>query len=300
MLVIVIVIGIAILVATVSRLAARRWFESSNRLRHRRSAEGIVMGAEPIERLGEGDAGVLLLHGFGDTPQTVQAVADHLHALGYGVLAPLLPGHGRSLSEFVGSSASEWISASRSALERLGRQHSRVGIIGLSMGGAIAVILASGKNEVASLTLLSPYLTMPLLLRRLVRWRRVVAWLLPYFPGLGERSIQDEHAASKSLAYGALNAEALAELAAIVDEATVALPSVQLPVLMIQSREDNRIAEADARRSFDLIGSPNKKLVWISGSGHVITVDRERDRVVAEVAGFLETALPLNVRATRR
>jgi len=299
MLVIAIVICIALLAAVGSRFAARRWFENSNQWRHRRNSGGIVVGAEAIDLSGDGDAAVLLLHGFGDTPQTLRPVADRLHSLGYGVLAPLLPGHGRSLAEFARSSAADWIDESRAALNLLNQRHTRVGIVGLSMGAAVAVILASEAPGVVTLTLLSPYLTMPRSLRRLVSWRRVVEWLLPYFPGFGNRSIQDERAAAESLAYGALNATVLAELAAMVDRAAMALPALVVPVLMIQSREDNRIAEPDAMHAFERIGSPGKKLVWITGSGHVITVDRERDRVLAEIAGWLEKTLPVSVRAAR-
>lgn len=299
MLVISIVIGITLLVAAGSRFAARAWFENSNQWRHRRNAEGIVVGAEPIDLSGDGDAAVLLLHGFGDTPQTLRPVADHLHSLGYGVLAPLLPGHGRSLAEFVRSSASDWIRESRTALELLNERHARVGIVGLSMGGAIAAILASEKPGVVTLTLLSPYLTMPRSVRRLANWPRVMGWLLPYFPGLGDRSIQDARAAAESLAYGVLNAKVLAELTAVVDQAALSLPALGLPILMIQSRQDNRITEPDAARAFEQIGSASKKLVWISGSGHVITVDRERDRVLAEIASWLAKTLPVSERAAR-
>ena len=58
---------------------------------------------------------VLLLHGFGDTPQTLHYVADALHAAGYTVRAPLLPGHGRTLAAFGATRAKQWISAARDA-----------------------------------------------------------------------------------------------------------------------------------------------------------------------------------------
>lgn len=289
------VIGIALLVATGSRFATRRWFEHANQWSHRRSAAGIILGAESIELAGAGDAAVLLLHGFGDTPQTLRPVADRLHALGYSVSAPLLPGHGRSLAEFVRTSAPDWTEEARAALNALSGRHPKVGIVGLSMGGALAAILASERRDIVALILLSPYVSMPRSIRRLVRWRRVVDWIVPYFPGLGERSIQDERAAEESLAYGALNASVLAELAIVVDQAARALPRIELPVLMIQSREDNRIPEKAAARVFERIGSFRKRLVWISGSGHVITVDRERERVLTEISLWMEGMLPSGV-----
>jgi esterase/lipase len=57
---------------------------------------------------------------------------------------------------------------------------------------------------------------------------------------------------------------------------------------MIQSREDNRIAPADAQRAFDRLGAKEKRLVWTSGAGHVITVDYGRERVFELLAEWLE------------
>lgn len=296
---VIVIIGIVMLIGASARLAASRWFESANRQSHPRTANGVMLGAEPIEMPGDSDAGVLLIHGFGDTPQTLHPVADHLHALGYGVLAPLLPGHGRSLREFVRSNTEEWLAESRTALDRLNARYARVGIVGLSMGGAIAVILAVESPNTAALTLLSPYLTMPEFVRRVSRWPRVMSWLLPYFPGFGDRSIHDGRAAAESRAYGAMNAKVLGELATIVDRAAAVLGALELPVLMIQSRQDNRIPEVAGAQTFARIGSSNKKMVWISESGHVITVDRDRDRVLSEVAEWLVKTMPVTERSAK-
>lgn len=293
---VIIIIGITVLIAVASRIAAREWFERANLGKLPRNADGIIVGAEPLELPGTGDAALLLIHGFGDTPQTLRILAEHLHSLGYTVRVPLLTGHGRSLSTFVETTATQWIEDVNGAFVDLHREYARVGIVGLSMGGALAVILARQQRDAQTLTLLSPYVTTPGFVRKISQWPRAVGWLLPYFPGLGERSIRDSEAATASLAYGALNATVLGQLTAVVDRAAAALPELELPVLMIQSRQDNRIPEAAAARTFERIGSPQKEMVWMANSGHVITVDRERDRVKELVADWLATQLPLKQR----
>jgi len=57
------------------------------------SAYNIIPGAYAIDLDRSGSRGVLLLHGFGDSPQTLWLLANDLHATGFGVRAPLLPGH---------------------------------------------------------------------------------------------------------------------------------------------------------------------------------------------------------------
>src|SRR5712675_1257364 len=102
----------------------------------------VLKGAETIDLQEEGSPGVLLLHGFGDTPQTLALLARKLHKSGFSVYVPLLPGHGRKMDAFGKSRATDWISAARRALADMRRRHESVSVVGLSMGGALGVIIA--------------------------------------------------------------------------------------------------------------------------------------------------------------
>src|SRR5712671_469714 len=125
----------------------------------------VIKGAETIDMQEEGSHGVLLLHGFGDTPQTLSVLARRLHKAGYGVFVPLLPGHGRTMYAFTRSRADEWIDAARHSLLEMRGRYDGVSVVGLSMGGAIAVILAEEFTDISSLVLIATYLGMPLALR---------------------------------------------------------------------------------------------------------------------------------------
>jgi esterase/lipase len=71
--------------------------------------------------------------------------------------------------------------------------------------------------------------------------------------------------------------------------AVAALPRVVAPTLMIQSREDNRLSVVDAERAFALLGAREKRLEWITGAAHVITVDYGRDAVIASLTSWMES-----------
>src|SRR5882762_3387772 len=133
--------------------------------RHDTDTGRVIKGAETIDMQEEGSHGVLLLHGFGDTPQTLSSLARRLHKSGYGVFAPLLPGHGRTMYAFTRSRADEWIDAARRSLLEMRGRYDAVSVVGLSMGGAIAVILAAEFIDITSLVLIAPYLGMPRTLR---------------------------------------------------------------------------------------------------------------------------------------
>ena len=91
----------------------------------------------------DGPRGVLLVHGFGDTPQTLRYLADNLHAHGYDVRVPLLPGHGRSVSSFDSTPHTAWLDAVRAELLAMRARVPWVALGGLSMGGALSAIVAA-------------------------------------------------------------------------------------------------------------------------------------------------------------
>ena len=53
-------------------------------------------------------AGVLLLHGFGGSPCSLQELAQRLVDQGYTVALPLLAGHGRTPEDMEASRWTEW------------------------------------------------------------------------------------------------------------------------------------------------------------------------------------------------
>lgn len=251
-------------------------------------ADGVIAGASPI-RLGDATAerGALLLHGFGDTPQSLALLATTLHGRGWSVSVPLLPGHGRTLREFAGSRAEAWLETARTEMDALRMSHHRVALVGLSMGGALATILAAESPNLAALALLAPYFEVPRGLRWSLAAELVVTAIYPYLASADARSIKDPAELARSLGYGAATPRLVRELRSIADQARQALPSVRAPTLYVQSRGDNRIASDVAERAYAALGAPQKELVWLQQSGHVITVDYDRELVARLVSDWL-------------
>jgi carboxylesterase len=250
--------------------------------------DGIVIGGEGFELERVGAPALLLLHGGGDTPQTLRYLAETLHRHGFAISAPLLPGHGRSLVEFRRVTAAELTRATREEFERLAARHAWVGVIGISMGGALAVSLAAETKAVKAVGLIAPYLSMPSLVARAAR----LAWLwgpvVPLVRSSDGQSILDPEEQERNLAYGIFTANGLRALHTIVEQAAAALPLVSAPTIMIQSREDNRVTVENGKRAFAQLGAAEKRLEWISGAAHVITVDYGRDRVFEQLANWMD------------
>lgn len=251
----------------------------------------IVRGAETIN-LQEGNSrGILLLHGFGDTPQTLSLLARELHSAGYDVRAPLLPGHGRSFDSFAASRHKEWLGYAREELRAMRANHEVVILAGLSMGGAIAAILAAENPDTPTLVMMAPYMDMPFT-------HKVAAsayWLWgadKKRKGNSPGSLRDPLERAKNVGYGAYSARLLHELSRLSAKARRALPRITMPALIVQSRTDPRIKPEIAERTLASLGSQEKKLVWIEGAGHIITVDYGREQVFREVREWIDAHVP--------
>ena len=247
----------------------------------------VVRGAQAIDLQEEGSPGVLLLHGFGDTPQTLALLARHLHKCGYSLYVPLLPGHGRDMNAFKKTGATEWIDAARNAFIEMRSRHDEVSLVGLSMGGALATIVASEEAEIRALVLIAPYLAMPRLLGLAAATHRLWGKFAGELNSRDPRSIRDPIEREKNLAYGKVTGASLFELLKVVRRARRAIRNVRTPTLVIQSRDDPRCAPETAEFALDALGASDKALIWTEGGGHIVTVDYGRERVFSETEKWL-------------
>lgn len=266
-------------------LAARR-VERGYAARTVLTPDGVVAGAGSFALAGTNGRALLLLHGSGDSPQTLRYLAERLNEAGYTVHAPLLPGHGRSPRAFTRVTASGYTAAAHAALDALRARHGWIGVIGLSMGGALAAQLAADAADVRVLVLLAPYLSVPPQVRWAARTASLWGLLQPYVNARGERSVHDPVARAASFAYGIVSPQALTALLQTAARGRAALAQVTAPTLVINSRADNRIPEAAAAEATATLRAPTERR-WVTGCGHVITVDYCKDTVAELVLAFL-------------
>jgi carboxylesterase len=249
-------------------------------------AMGVAAGAEGFVLPGSGGRGLLLLHGSGDSPQSLRYLATALNAAGYEVHAPLLPGHGRSPSAFANATAADYHAAVKRALATVVSRNTWTGVVGLSMGAALAARAVSESRDVRALVLLAPYMIPPRSIRATVRLAPLWSAFVPFVRGRGDDSIHDVASRAQSRAYGSFSKGALTALVAAADAGLQALPRVRVPMLVINSAQDNRIPRELAERIVGMITAPVEQH-WLEGCGHVITVDYCKDEVATLVAAFL-------------
>ncbi|MBF9018424.1 MULTISPECIES: carboxylesterase [unclassified Oceanispirochaeta] len=93
--------------------------------------------------LGDGKDAVLGLHGFMGYPGELSYPAEKLAEAGFTVSLPRFPGHGTCGEDFNQSSGGQWLRAAIDAYLELKSNHEKIHVMGHSMGGVLAILLAS-------------------------------------------------------------------------------------------------------------------------------------------------------------
>ncbi|HVH40229.1 MAG TPA: alpha/beta fold hydrolase [Gemmatimonadaceae bacterium] len=261
--------------------------------RFRLGAEGIVAGAEPRTYEAPGNRALLLLHGYNDSPQSLDQVARVIHAAGWTVRLPLMPGHGRSLRAFDQWTEQELLAHAREEFTKLRTTHRTVVVGGLSMGGALACWLAA-ESDAAGVVLYAPMLFVPRPMQVAVSTARLWSLFSKYVSGGGKRSIHDAAAAKEMIAYGASTRRSFEALERLCLHTTARLGFIHSPVLVVQSEEDNRLPRDQSVHAIARIGSNDKTVMWTRGAGHVVTVDTGWKELADSTVRWLESRFPVS------
>lgn len=234
-----------------------------------------------------GSPGVLLLHGFTGSPPEMRLVGGYLHERGFTVFAPLLPGHGTSAEELNECKWTDWADCAEEALAELRSRCERVFVGGLSMGSLLTIYLA-GHHTLPGAILYSPAVKVA---NRLIHLSPVLKYLVPKKPKSKETDLTDPEAEQRKWSYDAFPSFAAHELLKLMRRARNLLPHVTCPLLIIHSTGDETIQADSAEFTCERTGSPDKKLITLHNSGHVITVDGEWRRVAEETYRFIQAHL---------
>ena len=243
-------------------------------------------GAEPYSATGDA-RGALVLHGFTGNPQSMCGLALALADAGFTVELPLLPGHGTDVSDMVPTRWPQWCEAAADAYTALSARCDAVVIVGLSMGGSLAVWLAEHHPDVAALSLVNPLVTPPDaattdFIQAMIDAGDEVA------PGIGS-DIAKEGAVES--AYPELPLEAALSLFEGVAEVEALLGSVTCPVLLFSSTQDHVVDPRSGEVLKAGVKGPVEQVV-LEKSYHVATLDFDKDEIEARTVEFLTGVLP--------
>lgn len=234
-------------------------------------------------RYGQGREAVLGIHGYTGYPGELEYPARKLADHGFTVAVPRLPGHGTWGEDFQGSNGNQWLRAAEDAWLELASDHEKVHVMGHSMGGILAVLLAA-RFPVEKLVLMAPALKVcqPLWL---AEWGAVF---------LGKKKsprdwepdssfvFQDDRDEDDDLFLGQEYwswhyVKQLAELSRLRRRAVKVLPRVQARVLTILGAEDRTVPPAAASLVEQYVPGLTKTEV-LENTGHLCPYGKDFEK----------------------
>ncbi len=244
--------------------------------------------------LQKGNKGILLIHGLTATTQEIDELATFLSRHDYTVSAPLLAGHNSTFDALDRTTWKDWYASIDSAYNDLLKTTDSIHVIGQSMGATLALHLAKEHTSIKSLTLLAPA----------IFYHNPFAFLSPllqyfmpkktkdytkYYPHRKHAyfDIVDDKAIEERVAHKEASLAAIASSLQLIRHVKKELPTINCPALMFHSINDHTMQFKSSQFIYDKIASKRKEFVVLEKSGHVLSVDIEKQKIFDKIASFL-------------
>lgn len=229
-----------------------------------------------------GKRAVLLLHGFTGNSADCRMLARFLEKKGYTCHAPQYKGHGTVPEELVHTGPEDWWQDVIDGYEFLRQKgHKEIAVAGLSLGGVFSLKLGYTVPIKGIVPMCAPMY----IKSEEVMYKGVLAFAREYkkHEGKSEAIIELEMEEFQKTPMKTLKAlqNLLADVRDHVD-------MIYAPTFVVQARHDQMINTNSANIIYNGVESDVKELKWYEESGHVITLDKERDQLHEDVYEFLE------------
>jgi carboxylesterase len=203
-----------------------------------------------------------------------------MHA-GYTVEAPLLPGHGTSPEDLAIRHYQEWIDSAENAYISLQENASTIFVGGESMGGLLALHLASKHPEIAGILLFAPALII-----RGLREAELFKWFLFGSPKKGLEETKDGFLPWQGYKINPL--KAVSELGRLQSFVAKTFPDVIQPAIIFQGDRDETIEPRGSNIILQSISSQDKQLIEVDNCGHCVLLDAQHPRIYQLSLQFIQ------------
>jgi carboxylesterase len=216
----------------------------------------------------------------------MRMIGEGMHKAGFTVQGINLPGHAVDVAAMKKTGWNDWLGAARDALANLKRRYRFASVAGLSMGGAISLILAEEGLPTAAVAISAPMAVQ----NKLMPLAGVLAPMYPLMPW-GEGSPAEALKDSRyDLGYSGFPTKCAADLSKLIKMARRNLSLAACPVMAVQSHADDTIDHGSAGVILNGVSSSQKQALWLDEVPHVCTITREAPVIVDAMAAFLRKA----------
>lgn len=241
----------------------------------------ILQCASPFYYQGN-ETGVLLIHGFTGTTQSMRFLGEEFRDAGYTVSAPRLAGHGTAPQDMEVRTYIEWMHDVEDAYAELKEKCDNIFVVGLSMGGTLALHLAEKYNDITGVVPINAAIEMPEFKKT---YKDYVEQEERFVTGIGS-DIKEE--GIKELAYRQAPVKSMEQLLLLMDEVKEKLSIIKMPALIFSSEVDHVVPPENSQLIYNHIQSDEKEFVKLEDSYHVATIDHDKELIVSKCLQFFK------------
>ncbi|WP_078414235.1 alpha/beta hydrolase [Priestia abyssalis] len=230
-----------------------------------------------------GERAVLLLHGFTGNSADVRMLGRFLETKGYTCHAPIYKGHGVPPEELVHTGPEDWWQDVMNAYQFLrDGGHEKIAVAGLSLGGVFSLKLGYTVPIKGIVPMCAPMY----IKSEEVMYQGILEYAREYKKREGKTAEQIEE---EMITFQETPMKTLKALQNLISDVRHSIDMIYAPTFVVQARHDHMINTDSANIIYNEVESTNKQIKWYEDSGHVITLDKERDQLHEDVYEFLET-----------
>jgi carboxylesterase len=249
----------------------------------------IIATAEPFLLLGDrSKPACLLIHGFTGTPKEMRWMGEYLNEQGLTCLGVRLTGHATDPEDMIRSNWTDWTASVEDGYHLLRGVTDDIFLMGLSMGGILSLLMSTRLEVRGVVGMSTPYKLPDDPRLRHIDW---IARMIPYMPKSDEEpgaSWFDKEAWKGHVSYPQNPVRSIGQLNTLLGEMRAALPKIDVPVLLIHSKDDRYVLPENMELIHaDLKKTSDKTKLYVTGSGHVVTRDAARRQVFESVLEFV-------------
>ena len=215
-------------------------------------------------------------------------MGEYLSQQGYPCLGVRLTGHATRPEDMIRSRYTDWIASVEDGYHLLSGVTDRIYLVGLSMGGVLSLLMSTKLDVVGVVAMSTPYripYNFPV-------WAmKLLSGVLRYQPKEKTEpgaSWFDKEAYAQNISYPQNPVRSGAELQLLLDEMRATLPKVDVPVLLIHSKNDTYVLPENMEHIYANLETSDKTKLYVTEAGHVVTRDAAKGQVFEAAQEFIQ------------
>lgn len=241
----------------------------------------VLKEGEPFYFEGS-QVGILVIHGFTGSTQSMRPLGEAYAEKGYTVCGPRLKGHGTHYEDMEQTTYQDWIASVEEGYAWLKERCDTIFVTGLSMGGTLTLYLAEKYPDIKGIIPINAAVDIPSM-------EEMNTAQEPRFLDAIGSDIKKPDV--KELSYERTPLQSVKEILKLMDEVRNRLDRVTC--LCIHFCFGNRPCGSplNSQLILEQISSEEKTLQYMPDSYHVATLDHDQGMIIEKTLEFLENQL---------